>query len=364
MVPEFARGIRRPHGRKATSSAADAAENAITPAPPRTPLQIAAGLASLNLDRIVDVVLHELAPALGARRASVYAMQRDRQILSLLRHTHGYPIDPVVAIARADQPMAVIAADASAWRRPPAWQSSRELAAAQRRHAERYGGDEFAIVPIAEPSGDQLLGLLNLSERAEGTQAADGVPLAEWADMIAQAWHNANTHDRAIRSAGTDELTGLGNYRFFRERLAQEIERSSRHGVPLSMILLDVDGLKQTNDTSGHGAGDLLLRTIAGRIREETRSIDHAARIGGDEFAIVLPSTPLSAAQSVAGQFCAAFGVGRCDGKAARSSRPSAPASASLPEFHAFRFVQAVDRSLYSAKSSGRNRVVCDTRQR
>ncbi len=101
VVPEFARGIRRPHGRKATSSAADAAENAITPAPPRTPLQIAAGLASLNLDRIVDVVLHELAPALGARRASVYAMQRDRQILSLLRHTHGYPIDPVVAIARA-----------------------------------------------------------------------------------------------------------------------------------------------------------------------------------------------------------------------------------------------------------------------
>ena len=89
----------------------------------------------------------------------------------------------------------------------------------------------------------------------------------------------------------TDSLTGLANLRAYEERIEEELLRAQRMGRSLALLLLDVDHLKQMNDTFGHAAGDQLLRAVADVLRGRTRGIDLAARLGGDEFILLLPET-------------------------------------------------------------------------
>ncbi len=89
--------------------------------------------------------------------------------------------------------------------------------------------------------------------------------------------------------AALDQLTGLYNRRSGEQRLAEEISRAVRHGRPLTLLVLDLDGLKQINDRLGHAAGDMLLRSFADRLQRAIRGSDLAVRLGGDEFMVLLP---------------------------------------------------------------------------
>jgi diguanylate cyclase (GGDEF)-like protein len=91
-----------------------------------------------------------------------------------------------------------------------------------------------------------------------------------------------------------DSLTGLYNRRFFDEALAQNIEAARRYGRELSLVLFDLDKFKQVNDTCGHLAGDEVLKNFARLLQETVRKADIVCRIGGDEFAVILPETGLS----------------------------------------------------------------------
>jgi len=93
-----------------------------------------------------------------------------------------------------------------------------------------------------------------------------------------------------------DSLTGLYNRRFFDEALAQNIEAARRYGRELSLVLFDLDKFKQVNDTCGHLAGDEVLKNFARLLQETVRKADIVCRIGGDEFAVILPETGLSSA--------------------------------------------------------------------
>jgi diguanylate cyclase (GGDEF)-like protein len=95
----------------------------------------------------------------------------------------------------------------------------------------------------------------------------------------------------------TDSLTGLANLRAYKERIEEELLRAQRMGRSLALLLLDVDHLKQMNDTFGHAAGDQLLRAVADVLRSRTRGIDLAARLGGDEFILILPETDRAGAK-------------------------------------------------------------------
>ncbi|HQJ16093.1 MAG TPA: GGDEF domain-containing protein [Candidatus Omnitrophota bacterium] len=96
-------------------------------------------------------------------------------------------------------------------------------------------------------------------------------------------------HEREL--ANTDYLTKAANSRYFSEALGREIDRSRRYGHVLTLAYIDIDDFKQVNDRFGHNAGDGLLAAIAGKIKENIRTVDVLARLGGDEFAILFPET-------------------------------------------------------------------------
>jgi diguanylate cyclase (GGDEF)-like protein len=112
--------------------------------------------------------------------------------------------------------------------------------------------------------------------------------------------HLEDLSQRLRTMAYRDVLTGLYNHRYFHEQLAHELERSTRYGQPLSVLLFDMDNFKQINDTYGHITGDKCLSTVGQVVAGQIRSSDIGARYGGDEFAVILPSTNQDEAQVIA----------------------------------------------------------------
>jgi diguanylate cyclase (GGDEF)-like protein len=115
---------------------------------------------------------------------------------------------------------------------------------------------------------------------------------------------NVHFVENVRQLAVSDPLTGLANYRRLVDALEGEIQRSRRTGKPFSLLLFDLDGLKKINDNYGHLVGSKALCRVANVLRVNSRSIDTAARYGGDEFALILPETGMNAAQEVAGRIC------------------------------------------------------------
>jgi two-component system, cell cycle response regulator len=162
------------------------------------------------------------------------------------------------------------------------------------------------------------------------------------------------------RLSVTDALTGLRNRRFAEWFLAGELERSRRHGNPLSVLIVDIDHFKRVNDTHGHPAGDAALRHVAGLLLEETRKTDLCARWGGEEFLMGLAQVPVDGAIALAERQRASVERGPLvlPGGERLALTVSIGVASVMPsdERHA-ELVAAADRALYEAKDRGRNRV-------
>jgi diguanylate cyclase len=162
--------------------------------------------------------------------------------------------------------------------------------------------------------------------------------------------------DRLSRLASCDGLTGLLNRSGMRERIAVEMQRQRRLPAPLSLLLLDIDKMKEINDRLGHGAGDEALLRVARAIAGSSRATDAAGRWGGDEFLVLAPATDLGEALLLASRI-----------RKALSDAPGPPAVsvsvgvATLPPSAAGppleELLQAADDALYEAKHSGGDRV-------
>ncbi len=171
----------------------------------------------------------------------------------------------------------------------------------------------------------------------------------------------AEANTRLAQLAVTDGLTGLYNHRHFHERLTLEVERSQRSGLPLSLLMLDVDHFKQFNDTFGHPAGDEVLRQLARVLADTRRANDVVARYGGEEFAVILVDTPKFTAAKVAERVRERINTHDFSEAAPRAGKVSASIGvATFPDdgADAETLVRSADQALYAAKRAGRNRVV------
>jgi len=185
--------------------------------------------------------------------------------------------------------------------------------------------------------------------------------LAEWlASQAAVALDNARLHDIVQRQAITDDLTGLVNRRRFIEALDAEVERARSFGSPLTIVLADLDNFKQVNDEFGHHGGDVVLRAFADLIRSHVRDVDVCGRIGGEEFAILLPETDAAGAARVAERMRSSLnGVAIPLSDDAAIHVASSFGVAQLgPGQSGDDLLRAADTALYRAKDAGKNRVV------
>jgi diguanylate cyclase (GGDEF)-like protein len=164
---------------------------------------------------------------------------------------------------------------------------------------------------------------------------------------------NQALHAEVQMAATTDELTGLYNRRFAMDALDREIARARRQGEPLSVIMADLDGLKQINDNLGHGAGDLALRLAAGALRNVLRAGDLAARLGGDEFIVVLPGCYEALLAAVLARLHV---VSTSDASDERVASTISTGGAVLEaDDNADTLLKRADAALYDAKRAGKN---------
>ena len=180
------------------------------------------------------------------------------------------------------------------------------------------------------------------------------------ADLTAEIARRTELQAELLRQATTDPLTGLLNRREFANRFALDLARAERDGSPLSVVLLDLDHFKKINDQFGHAAGDEVLRQVARLCLQCFRSIDSIGRLGGEEFAVLLPGASLDGAATVAQRLAqqlvatpVVFGAHTIPLSATMGVAERLPAEKTLDAI-----LQRADQGLYAGKQAGRGRVM------
>ena len=231
----------------------------------------------------------------------------------------------------------------------------------------RYGPDEssqngdliragLAIPMPATPEADleRYLAVFSRDEAEFGDDAIE--ELEQLAERAGPAIENAQRFREARQLADLDALTGLHNRRYFHETLAREVARAHRYNRELALVVFDLDDFKAINDQIGHLAGDGVLADAAARVRDVVRTADIACRVGGDEFAVVLPESTLRDAEQLYRRI-----------QHAVSAQPigqfghiifSAGVAELRPEDDAVAFFQRADDALYRAKEAGKGQIV------
>jgi len=214
----------------------------------------------------------------------------------------------------------------------------------------------YSCVPLV--AGGDTVGALFLEPDKQSI--LDVTVLRAAADRVALSLATRRVLETAQRQATTDGLTGLHNRHFLAEQLRLMHSLAVRHGQPYSVVAIDVDGLKNVNDTFGHEQGDLALRGLANTMRKTLRASDVGVRTGGDEFLVLMAQSGLEESRIAAERVREAVELqGRADPKIAISV--SAGVAAWRPGRSAEQVLEAADAMLYAAKRAGKDRVVAET---
>jgi diguanylate cyclase (GGDEF)-like protein len=251
-----------------------------------------------------------------------------------------------------------------------------EVLAMAAKEAASLAGARIALVTCADDAGSEVVaaawpesvrslppdvlvdgrpwGALSAVESGAGGFAPDaGERLDRVAETVQLAIENAQARRELAAQASSDPLTGLANHRVFHERLNDEVARAQRHERPLALAVMDLDHFKRVNDTHGHQVGDQVLCEVAGRLSTHVRSGDLLARVGGEEFAWLMPETDDLAAFGVAERArasVAALGLGEVGRLTVSAGVSDLSAAGSAVELYRF-----ADEALYLAKSHGRD---------
>jgi diguanylate cyclase (GGDEF)-like protein len=301
--------------------------------------------ASVDLDSVLSQVLDTVNGLEGIDAAMVVLPQRNGE--------HGEPLVATVGMSAEEAVRQPVGG-------PPTGQAAHAVGIAYsytREEAEENGEliRGGVSVPLRDEKGESI-GTLAAFWRGRD-RSATGKELAhleELASRAGPAIENARRFQEARRLADLDALTNLHNRRYFHETLARECTRAHRYDRRLALVVFDIDDFKAINDRIGHLAGDAVLAAVAERVQSVVRGADIACRVGGDEFAVILPESTLGDAEQLYRRV-----------QLAVASRPLGPferihLSAGLaelrPEDDAKIFFERADEALYRAKETGKGR--------
>ena len=214
---------------------------------------------------------------------------------------------------------------------------------------------------LALQRGGHTLGALVIGAREPGVIRPNGLRISKLiaqlaASALEAAWEIEEVSERSL----TDQLTRLWNRRHFDEQLARVLSEADRYGRSCAIVLADVDRFKQVNDSYGHESGDDVLKMVAGVLRQVARTTDICARIGGEEFCVIVPQTTLAGAMELAERIRSKLDA---TSVSSRGQELRVTASFGVATYTAGaigekgQLFAAADRALYLAKAEGRNRV-------
>jgi len=316
-------------------------------------------LASLaGTPRLHPAIVEAAAQAAGARLGglAVYEPKKGALVVSA---TYGYPSEAAGQVRIL--PGAGIIGGVFSSKKPLLVRDTTRVPGLSAR--PRYQTASFMAVPIV--GGEDALGVITLADRVDGrpfSRANLGTTrvIAAVAALALLREGLAAMADELAHTAAIDPLTTLFNRRYLHTRLDAELERSRRLGLPVALLMIDVDTFKEINDRLGHQTGDAVLRKVSEIIKRSVRASDVCTRYGGDEFAVIVPENASTATQTaerirqrVASFRWEALGI-------PPSQRVTLSVGVALSELgeapHSL--LGRADARLYEAKARGRNRVV------
>jgi diguanylate cyclase (GGDEF)-like protein len=298
---------------------------------------------SIDLDEVLERIL-EVAASGEATDAALVWLEDER----------GQPLVATLGLSHEE-------AERQALSGPPDGRRARAIGLTYRYHESESSSNGLIrsglAVPLPRPGVADDAGYLAVFSRSQPSFGDDVVDELELlAKKAAPAIENARRFREARQLADLDALTGLHNRRYFHETLSREVARAHRYDRGLALIILDLDDFKAINDEIGHLAGDSVLADAAARILDVVRSADIACRVGGDEFALVLPESLAPDSDQLYRR------IKHSDG-----ARPIAPGtrrivfSAGVAELRrdevAVSFFQRADEALYRAKERGKAQI-------
>jgi len=243
---------------------------------------------------------------------------------------------------------------------PPDGSPARAIEVSYRYGPDQAGADGLIHSGLAVPLEDSgsRIGYLAVYSRDRSRRFGDDDvrELEELTHRATPAIENARKFREARQLADLDALTGLHNRRYFHETLSRECARAHRYNRRLALVVFDLDDFKVVNDHVGHLAGDAVLAEAAERVREVIRTADVPCRVGGDEFAVILPESGIQQAEQLFVRLQATIGA-RPLGQAGKL-HISAGVAELKPDDDSITFFERADEALYRAKDAGKGQSV------
>lgn len=309
--------------------------------------------SSLDLDRTLVAVVDAAVESLRAERGALYMLRPGRREL-YVKVARDLPDDVrdarvpigqgrVGRVAATGAPLTLAGGGGP---RPAAGEPDAPVA---------------LLVPLRDPQGGEVIGVLALFGRPDGRpfSSSDLETLRSLASQASVAIENVRLHRATEQASVTDSLTGLWNLRYFEQRVEEEVERASRFGHDLGLLVADLDRFKDVNDRFGHPAGDRVLVEVARRMGNAVREVDTLARVGGEELVVVLPETELDGAVQTAERIRQEVAASPIDTGSGAIIVTLSVGVATFPAHgtSAGALFQAADEAMYAAKAGGRDRV-------
>jgi diguanylate cyclase (GGDEF)-like protein len=315
---------------------------------------------ALEMDELLEVIFEEAVKLARAERSSLMLLnEQSRELnIKLVRGSRGdvlkncsIPLEEGLSgqVAKLGEPLLV--------------KNLEEDSRIHRQNRSGYKTPSFVILPLK--AGDRTIGVLNITDKnTGGVYTEDDLEmLRSLTTQAAVALERSELYLRSKelkRISITDPLTGLLNRRYFQERSLEEIDRSRRHGQPLSMIMIDVDDFKFYNDRHGHLAGDAVLKNTGNIVKSMVRNIDVVSRFGGEEFAVLSPNTGKEMALQIAERIRAGIADHMFPGEGEQPGEDLtiSVGTATFPEdaAHLDELINNADKALYLSKKSGKNK--------